>query len=143
MNTTLKNLSIKLRNKNILILGSAPKCNIPKQYSDQWGLICVNASGHIAPKNKLAKPDITIMTISAVLNKDQSNIEAQNHLKGLKTDSIVIRYVKNNLIKIIYRIFFVKQFFKSNNYSYNTFYYVIACLNRKEWIITSKRILPK
>ena len=122
MIASLKNLSATIKNKNVLILGSSPNCKIPKEYSGQWGLICVNASGNIASKMKLANPDITLMTISAVLNKDLSNLEAQKNLKGLKTNSIIIRYVKNNLLKIMWRIFFVKKFFKSSNYTYASFY---------------------
>ena len=122
MTPSLKKLHAIIKNKNVLVLGSAPNCKIPKEYSDQWGLICINASGYIAYKMKLADPDITIMTISAVLNKDESNLEAQKNLKGLKTNSIIIRYVKNNLIKIMYRIFFVKKFFQINNFTYNSFY---------------------
>ena len=122
MISSLKNLSSKVKNKNVLILGSAPTSNIPKEYSNQWILICINASGYIAKKKKLANPDITLMTIRAVINRDLSNLEAQYNLKGLKTDVVILRYVKNNLIKIIYRLFLVKKFFKANDFTYNSFY---------------------
>ena len=72
---------------------------MPRDFSTDWRLICVNASGLIANRFGFRTPDLTVITMGGLRKGGPANVNMRRNLRGLRTDVALIRSSKSNFIK--------------------------------------------
>jgi hypothetical protein len=88
-----------LSGHRVLVLGSAPTVVIPDNYSVEWRLVCVNASGRVAQRYDLGIPALTIVTMGGLRKGGVANLSMRSNLSGLKTKTVLVRSIKAGSIR--------------------------------------------
>ncbi len=87
------------RDSKVLVLGSSPRLNIPPDYTDEWKLICINASGRAALSNQLKRPDLTVFAISALIKPKPQFDEVREYVGGLSSRHVFLRFLGGGFLK--------------------------------------------
>lgn len=128
-----------LGGKNVLVLGSSPKLRIPGDFSEQWGLVCVNASGRAALSNGLKSPDITVIASSVLLKSTPEFNEVREHIRNLYSDIVLMRFLGGGIVKRTIRTYLAKNTLTSLDYKFEQAY----GLSPVAWKSMIKRVMGK
>ncbi len=111
-----------IRGKKVLVLGSSPRLCIPGDFSEKWGLICVNASGRVALSNGLKTPDMTVIASSTLLKSTPEFEEVRENIRSLQSDVVLIRFLGGGILKRTIRTYRAKRTLASLEYQYEKAY---------------------
>lgn len=107
-----------IHKKKVLVLGSAPDLKLPDQYSSEWSLICVNASGKAALRYGLKNPDLTVFASSALLKNTPEFREVRSNILGLRCDVVLVRFLGGGSLKRVWRTLRGKGILRNQGYEF-------------------------
>jgi len=111
-----------IRGKKVLVLGSSPRLCIPGDFSERWGLICVNASGRVAFSNSLKSPDVTVIASSTLLKSTSEFEEVRENIRSLQSAAVLIRFLGGGWLKRTIRTYHAKRTLASLEYQFEKAY---------------------
>jgi len=93
-----------MHGKDVLILGGSPNLKLPSDYTKEWCLVTVNASGAVAKKHSLEVPGLAVFAISALIKSESKFAEVRKYTSGLEANTVLLRMLGGGTIKRFLRV---------------------------------------
>lgn len=138
----VKNKAIDLarravQGKEVLILGSSPNLKLPGDYTNEWCLITVNASGSVAKRHNLGMPGLAVFASSTLIKSDSKFAEVRKYASGLEADTVLLRMLGGGVIKRFFRVRKAGSVLDGSGYKYQH----ISGLYPDDWKGVIKKVM--